>query len=80
MRATLDVAPSEPHDNFINRLDYLTPAEQQAETMAEKERYYSLYTNEVEEELYKGKKQLQLIIKSLLTKETFRRANEEREV
>jgi hypothetical protein len=35
-------------------MDYLSPAEQQAEMMAEKERYFSLYTNEVEEELYKG--------------------------
>jgi hypothetical protein len=38
----------------MNRLDYLPPAEQQAEMMAEKERYFSLYTNEVEEEMYKG--------------------------
>lgn len=54
VRATLESAPVEPHDNYINRLDYLPPAEQQAEMMAEKERYYSLYINEVEEELYKG--------------------------
>ncbi|CRL03856.1 CLUMA_CG016986, isoform A [Clunio marinus] len=53
VRATLDSAPQEAHDSFMNRLDYLSPAEQQAEMMAEKERYYSLYTNEVEEELYK---------------------------
>jgi hypothetical protein len=38
----------------MNRLKFLSPAEQQAEMMAEKERYYSLYTNEVEEEMYKG--------------------------
>jgi Alternative splicing regulator len=54
VRATLESAPVEHHDNYINRLDFLPPAEQQAEMMAEKERYYSLYINEVEEELYKG--------------------------
>lgn len=46
--------PTETHDSYMNRMDFLSPAEQQAEAMAEKERYYSLYTNEVEEELYKG--------------------------
>lgn len=55
MRATLETAPTESHDSYRNRLDYLSPSEQQAELMAEKERYYSLYTNEVEEEMYKGK-------------------------
>lgn len=54
MRATLDAVPTETHDSYMNRMDFLSPAEQQAEAMAEKERYYSLYTNEVEEELYKG--------------------------
>lgn len=54
MRATLETAPSENHDSYMNRLDYLSPAEQQAEMMAEKERYFSLYSNEVEEEMYKG--------------------------
>lgn len=39
----------------MNRMDFLPPAEQQAEMMAEKERYYSLYTNEVEEEMYQGR-------------------------
>lgn len=53
MRATLEAAPVEPHE-YINRLEGLTPAEQQAEMMAEKERYHSLYINEVEEEMYKG--------------------------
>lgn len=56
MRATLETAPTESHDSYMNRLDYLSPAEQQAEMMAEKERYFSLYTNEVEEEMYKGEK------------------------
>lgn len=58
VRATLESAPVEPHDNYISRLAHLTPAEQQAEMMAEKERYYSLYINEVEEELYKGRQSL----------------------
>jgi hypothetical protein len=56
VRATLETAPSENYDSYMNRMDYLSPAEQQAEMMAEKERYFSLYTNEVEEELYKGEK------------------------
>ena len=55
VRATLETPPTESHDSYMNRLDYLSPAEQQAEMMAEKERYFSLYTNEVEEEMYKGK-------------------------
>lgn len=54
VRATLDAIPTETHDSYMNRMDFLSPSEQQAEAMAEKERYYSLYTNEVEEELYKG--------------------------
>lgn len=54
VRATLESAPCEAHDSYMNRLNFLSPAEQQAEMMAEKERYYSLYTNEVEEEMYKG--------------------------
>lgn len=56
VRATLESAPCEADDSFMNRLKFLSPAEQQAEQMAEKERYYSLYTNEVEEELYKGER------------------------
>jgi hypothetical protein len=35
-------------------LDGLSESEKQAELLAEEERYYSLYRNEVEEELYKG--------------------------
>lgn len=57
----MDAAPCESH-NYMNRLDYLSPAEQQAEQMAEKERYYSLYINEVEEELYKGELHTKLFI------------------
>lgn len=35
-------------------MDYLSPAEQKAEQLCEQERYYSLYNNDVEEEIYKG--------------------------
>lgn len=45
-----------PAGGYDNRLDYLTPEEQRAEQLCEQERYYSLYNNDVEEELYKGKK------------------------
>jgi Alternative splicing regulator len=58
VRATLSEPPeSFNHDasTYINRTDYLSASEQQAELLAEEERYYSLYQNEVEEELYKGK-------------------------
>lgn len=56
VRATLsDIKPYEASSNsYVNRLDGLSPAEQQAEQLAEEERYYSLYRNEVEEEMYKG--------------------------
>ncbi|CAH1730484.1 unnamed protein product [Chironomus riparius] len=55
VRATLsEITPYESSSNsYINRLDGLSPAEQQAELLAEEERYYSLYKNEVEEEMYK---------------------------
>lgn len=39
---------------YGTRSDYLTPAEQRAETLCEEERYYSLLKNEVEEEMYRG--------------------------
>jgi hypothetical protein len=64
VRATLETAPSENYDSYMNRLDYLSPSEQQAEMMAEKERYYSLYTNEVEEEMYKGEKSQEIFLNS----------------
>lgn len=55
VRATLaDIGPLENHEHYGNRIDCLPPAEQQAELLAEEERYYSLYRNEVEEEMYKG--------------------------
>lgn len=56
VRATLsDLTPYEvPPGGYSNRLDYLTPAEQKAEQLCEEERYYSLYTNEIEEEAYQG--------------------------
>lgn len=68
VRATLESAPCEADDSFMNRLKSLSPAEQQAEQMAEKERYYSLYTNEVEEELYKGKQTVLELICNEMTK------------
>jgi hypothetical protein len=54
VRGTLhDLTPHEPPPGgYTNRLDYLSPAEQRAEQLCEEERYYSLYRNEVEEELY----------------------------
>ncbi|XP_039448786.1 protein suppressor of white apricot [Culex pipiens pallens] len=41
-----------PIGGYGNRLDCLAPAEQRAEQLCEEERYYSLYANEVEEEIY----------------------------
>lgn len=56
VRATIsDIAPYEAVSASFNRLDGLSEAEKQAEILAEEERYYSLYRNEVEEEMYKGK-------------------------
>ncbi len=57
VRATLsDLHPYEaPSGGYTNRLDYLTPAEQRAEQLCEEERYRSLYDNDVDEELYRGK-------------------------
>lgn len=56
MRATLsDLTPFEaPPGGYSNRLSDLTPAEQKAEQLCEEERYYSLHTNEIEEEAYQG--------------------------
>lgn len=57
VRATLsDVSQFEaPPGGYDNRLDYLSAAEQRAEQLCEEERYFSLYNNDFEEELYKGK-------------------------
>ncbi|XP_055545766.1 protein suppressor of white apricot [Wyeomyia smithii] len=41
-----------PIGGYGNRVDCLSPAEQRAEQLCEDERYYSLYANEVEEEIY----------------------------
>lgn len=41
-----------PIGGYGNRVDCLAPAEQRAEQLCEEERYYSLYANEVEEEIY----------------------------
>nr|XP_019540201.2 protein suppressor of white apricot [Aedes albopictus] len=40
-----------PLGGYGNRFDCLPPAEQRAEQLCEEERYYSLYANEVEEEI-----------------------------
>ncbi|XP_041766180.1 protein suppressor of white apricot [Anopheles merus] len=48
-----DLSPYEPPPGgYQNRLEGLTAAEQKAEQLCEEERYYSLYNNEVEEEMY----------------------------
>lgn len=55
VRATIsDIAPYEAVSQTFNRFDGLSESEKQAEMLAEEERYYSLYRNEVEEEMYKG--------------------------
>lgn len=48
---------------YGNRLDYLSEAERKAELLCEEERYYSLFKNEVEEELYKGQLKQKKILK-----------------
>lgn len=55
MRATLsDIAPHEaPTGGYTDQLATLTLAEQRAEKLSEEERYFSLYNNDVEEEMYK---------------------------
>lgn len=57
MRAELpDVSRHEaPPGGYDNRLEYLSAAEQRAEQLCEEERYYSLYNNDFEEGLYKGR-------------------------
>ncbi|XP_052902387.1 protein suppressor of white apricot isoform X2 [Anopheles moucheti] len=48
-----DLAPYEPPPGgYHDRLEGLTAAEQKAEQLCEEERYFSLYSNEVEEEMY----------------------------
>uniref|UniRef100_A0A182VXK7 Inositol oxygenase n=1 Tax=Anopheles minimus TaxID=112268 RepID=A0A182VXK7_9DIPT len=48
-----DLSPYEPPPGgYQDRLEGLTAAEQKAEQLCEEERYYSLYNNEVEEEMY----------------------------
>ncbi|XP_053670837.1 protein suppressor of white apricot-like [Anopheles nili] len=48
-----DLSPYEaPPGGYKDRLEGLTAAEQKAEQLCEEERYYSLYNNEVEEEMY----------------------------
>lgn len=56
VRAALtDISKYEPPPGgYENRLDYLSADEQRAEQLCEEERYYSLYNNDFEEELYKG--------------------------
>lgn len=53
--AISDLAQYEPPPGgYDNRLDYLSAAEQRAEQLCEEERYFSLFNNDFEEELYKG--------------------------
>lgn len=54
VRATLnDLTQYEPPPGgYTNRLDYLSQSEQKAEQLCEEERYYSLYHNEQDEEMY----------------------------
>ncbi|XP_050068421.1 protein suppressor of white apricot [Anopheles maculipalpis] len=48
-----DLTPYEPPPGgYQDRLSGLTAAEQKAEQLCEEERYYSLYNNEVEEEMF----------------------------
>lgn len=56
VRATLsDITQYEaPQGGYTNRLECLSAAEQKAEQLCEEERYYSLYHNEMEEEMYQG--------------------------
>lgn len=56
VRAALtDIGQHEPPPGgYDNRLDYLNAAEQKAELLCEEERYFSLYNNDIEEELYQG--------------------------
>lgn len=56
MRAALtDISQYEaPPGGYDNRLDYLNPKERIAEQLCDEERYFSLYNNDFEEELYKG--------------------------
>lgn len=51
-----DVSKYEPPPGgYDNRLAYLSAAEQRAEQLCEEERYYSLFNNDFEEDLYKGR-------------------------
>lgn len=56
MRATLsDISQYEaPPGGYTDRLGFLTPSEQRAEQLCEEERYFSLYNNDVEEEMHQG--------------------------
>lgn len=57
VRAELnDVSKYEPPPGgYDNRMAYLSAAEQRAEQLCEEERYYSLFNNDFEEDLYKGR-------------------------
>lgn len=46
------VAFEPPPGGYADRLDGLTPAERKAEELCEEERYYDLFHNDVDEELY----------------------------
>lgn len=44
-----------PPGGYTNRIGDLTSAEQRAEQLCEEERYFSLYNNDLDEEMYHGK-------------------------
>lgn len=51
-----DIAQYEaPAGGYTDRMGFLTASEQRAEQLCEEERYFSLYNNEIEEELYQGR-------------------------
>lgn len=56
VRATLsEIKEYEAPPGGYDRMAFLSPMEQRAEQLCEEERYFSLYNNDFEEELYKGK-------------------------
>lgn len=74
VRATLnDISQYEPPPGgYDNRMDYLSPAEQKAEQLCEQERYFSLYNNDMEEEIYKGNLLRKLFDQNILKNDRLR--------
>lgn len=51
----MDISQYEPPPGgFRDRLEYMSSEERKAEQLCEQERYFSLYNNDVEEEIYQG--------------------------